>query len=356
MKAIQLEAPKSFRRIDLVEPSAPAHGEALVQVRRVGICGTDISGYLGKMPFFSYPRVPGHELGVEVVAVGGGVTHVQPGYLCSVEPYMNCGRCSSCARGASNCCENLKVLGVMMDGGMTERLLLPARKLHRADKLTPEQCALVETLAIGCHAVNRGLSLSTSDGERPGVRRAAAGENVLIIGAGPIGLSVSEFSRLAGARIIMMDLSESRLDFARKKMRVADTILSTGDGSEVETLKQMTSGNLPQLVIDATGNNKSMSRALNYCGFAGRLVYVGITQEEIVFPHAPVLHRRELTILASRNALPGDFTRIIKLIEESKIDTRPWITHQANFDEMIAVFPDWINPKTGVIKAMVRVN
>ena len=342
MKAIQLEAPKSFRRIDLAEPSAPGADEALVRVHRVGICGTDISGYLGKMPFFSYPRVPGHELGVEVVAAGGNVTHLQPGDLCSVEPYMNCGRCYPCARGATNCCENLKVLGVMMDGGMTERLVLPARKLHLANKLTPEQCALVETLAIGCHAVNRG--------------NPAAGESVLIIGAGPIGLSVSEFTRLAGARTIMMDLSESRLDFARRQMRMADTILSTGDGSELGALERMTGGELPQLVIDATGSNKSMGHALNYCGFTGRLVYLGITQAEVGFPHAPVMHRRELAILASRNALPGDFTRIIKLIEGSKIDTRPWITHQANFDEMIAAFPNWIKPETGVIKAMVRVN
>src|SRR5262245_61742324 len=233
MKAIQLEAPKSFRRIDATEPSAPGTDEVLVRVHRVGICGTDISGYLGKMPFFSYPRVPGHELGVEVVAVGPRVTHVQPGDLCSVEPYMNCGQCYSCAKGASNCCENLKVLGVMMDGGMTERLVLPARKLHRANKLTPEQCALVETLAIGCHAVNRGNSI--------------AGETVLIIGAGPIGLSVSEFTRLSGARTIMMDLSETRLAFAHDQMRIPDTILSTGDGRELETLREMSGGNLPQL-------------------------------------------------------------------------------------------------------------
>jgi alcohol dehydrogenase len=230
----------------------------------------------------------------------------------------------------------------MMDGGMTERLLLPAHKLHPANKLTPEQCALVETLAIGCHAVNRG--------------NPATGETVLIIGAGPIGLSVSDFTRLCGARTIMMDLSQRRLDFVREKMGIPDTILSTGNGGELETLKQMTGGLLPQVVIDATGNNQSMGDALNYCGFTGRLVFVGITPAEVAFPHAPVMHRREITILASRNALPSDFTRIIQLIGEGKIDTRPWITHQASFDEMIAAFPQWIKPETGVIKAMVHIN
>ncbi len=342
MKALQLEKPQSFRRIDIPEPQAPGSGEALLRVHRIGICGTDISGYLGKMPFFSYPRIPGHELGVEVLAVGAGVTNVRVGDRCSVEPYMNCGQCHSCRKGAINCCENLKVIGVMIDGGMTERILLPARKLHPANKLTPEQCALVETLAIGCHAVNRG--------------NPQPGEHVLVIGAGPIGLSVIEFAKLSGAKTIVMDLNEQRLNFVRAKMGVPHTILTKGDGVELEQLRQLTDGSLAQCVIDATGSNKSMSAALACCAFTGRLVYVGITQSEVAFPHATIMHRRELTLMGSRNALPPDFTRIIKLIEDGRIDTRPWITHHANFDEMIGAFPDWIKPETGVIKAVVHID
>jgi alcohol dehydrogenase len=341
MKALQLEKPEQWRAIEISEPSKPGLGEALVRVRRVGICGTDISGFLGKMPFFSYPRIPGHELGVEVLEVGSYVQNVHVGDQCSVEPYMNCQRCYACQRGHGNCCENLKVLGVMMDGGMTERMVLPARKLHPANRLSPEQCALVETLAIGCHAVNRG--------------NPAPGENVLVIGAGPIGLSVLEFVKLSGAGALVMDMNEKRLNFCRTKMGVPRTIRNSGDGSEVERLKEACGGNFSDLVIDATGSNKSMSNALNYCAPAGRLVYVGITQQEISFPHAPVMHRRELTLLASRNALPPDFTRIIKLIEEGKIDTRPWITHQATFDNLIENFPSFTKPETGVIKAVVTV-
>ena len=339
MKAIQLEKPQAFRTIDVPEPAAPAAREALVRVLRVGICGTDIAGYLGKMPFFSYPRIPGHELGVEVLSVGAGVTHIRPGDRCSVEPYMNCGQCHPCRKGAGNCCENLRVLGVMMDGGLTERLTLPAHKLHPANQLSPDQCALVETLAIGCHAVNRGAP--------------QAGDFVLVIGAGPIGLSVIEFVKLSGATCIVLDLNEQRLAFCREKMGVPHTILSRGDGSELEALKKLTGGALAQLVIDATGSNKSMSAALSCCAFTGRLVYVGITQQEVTFPHAPVMHRRELTLLASRNALPPDFTRIIQLIEAGRIDTRPWITHQVGLAEVIEEFPKWIKPETGVIKAIV---
>jgi 2-desacetyl-2-hydroxyethyl bacteriochlorophyllide A dehydrogenase len=341
MNAIQLEQPQRFRHIEIPDAPAPGAGEALVRVLRVGICGTDISGYLGKMPFFSYPRIPGHELGVEVLAVGEGVTEVRPGDRCSVEPYMNCQRCYPCRRGSPNCCEHLKVLGVMMDGGLTERMILPARKLHPANRLSPEQCALVETLAIGCHAVNRG--------------QPQPGDNLLVIGAGPIGLAVIEFAKLAGARTIVMDLNAQRLEFVRTRMGVPDTIHPKGDGAELETLRQMTDGSLAQITIDATGSHKSMGAALQYCGFTGRLVYVGITQAEVSFPHAPILHRREITLLASRNALAPDFTRIVGLIEHGKIDTRPWITHQAGFQNLIEIFPEWIKPETGVIKAVVTI-
>jgi alcohol dehydrogenase len=219
--------------------------------------------------------------------------------------------------------------------------LIPARKLHPSDTLTFEQLALVETLAIGCHAVNRA--------------QPQPGEHVLVIGAGPIGLSAIEFSRLSGAKTIVMDMIESRLDFIRRRMQIPDTITTRNDGDELRRLMELTRGQLADVVIDATGSNRSMSHALDYCAFAGRLVYVGITQQELSFPHAPVMHRRELTVLASRNALPGDFTRIIKLIEDSQLDTRPWITHHAEFDEMIHAFPDWVKPETGVIKAMVKV-
>lgn len=340
MKALQLEQPKTWRTINIPEPTDPGPGEALLKVHRIGICGTDIGGYLGKMPFFSYPRIPGHELGVEVLAVGEGVTHIRPGEHCSVEPYINCGHCYSCRRGHTNCCESHKTIGVMCDGGMTDRILLPARKLHPSTKLSYEQLALVETLAIGCHAVNRG--------------KPTAEETALIIGAGPIGLSALEFAKLAARKTIVMDMNEQRLAFVREKMGVPDTILATGDGSEIAQLETLTNGLRADVVIDATGSNKSMAQALNYCAFKGRLVYVGITQAEISLPHAPALHRRELDILASRNALPGDFTRIIRLIEEGQIDTGPWITHHARFDDMVGVFDSWTKPETGVIKAIVE--
>ena len=342
MKALRLEKPQSWKPIEIPEPPKPGTGEALLRVHRIGICGTDISGYLGKMPFFSYPRIPGHELGVEVLAVGEGVTNIRPGDRCSVEPYLNCGHCYTCRRGHTNCCETNKTLGVMCDGGLTERIILPARKLHPSAKLNFEQLALVETLAIGCHAINRG--------------HPKPDEHVLVIGAGPIGLSAIEFAKLAAKKTIVLDMNEQRLAFVRERMGVPDTILATGDGGELQRLAELTNGQLADVVVDATGSNKSMAQALNYCAFKGRLVYVGITQADIALPHAPALHRRELDILASRNALPGDFTRIIRLIEDDRLDTRPWITHRAAFAEVEGIFPTWLKPETGVIKAVVSVD
>ena len=342
MKAISLDQPQHFRLLEIPEPAAPAAGEALVRIHRIGICGTDYGGYLGKMPFFSYPRIPGHELGVEVLAVGEGVTNVQPGDRGSVEPYLNCQKCYSCRRGHTNCCETNQTLGVMCDGGLCERFLLPARKLHLSRTLSYDQLALVETLAIGCHAVNRGAP--------------QPGEHVLVIGAGPIGLSVVEFARLSGARTIVLDMNAARLQFVREKMGVPDTILLKpgSEAAAIGELGKITHGQLADVVVDATGSNQSMAAALGYCAFAGRLVYVGITQQEVSFLHAPILHRREVTIMASRNALAGDFTRIISLIEDGQIDTQPWITHHAKFDEMIEVFPTWLKPESGVIKAVVE--
>ncbi len=338
MKAIVLEEPKRFSIQDVQEASAPGAGEALVQVHRVGICGTDYSGYLGKMPFYSYPRIPGHELGVEVLEVGPGVDNVTSGDHCSVEPYINDVDSFASQRGRTNCCEHLQVLGVHIDGGMRPRFILPARKLHVSRELAYEQLALVETLAIGCHCVDRAAP--------------AQGESVLLIGAGPIGLSVIEFLKLAGARITVMDLVESRLKFCREAMRVDHTVQFSQPDQAVEELRQLHGGNLPTVVIDATGNAESMSQALQYVAHTGRLVYVGITTGEVHFPH-PLLHAREMTIMGSRNALPGDFERIIRLIENGEIDTRPWITHRTTFDEMIGQFDGYTKPETGVIKAIV---
>lgn len=338
MYALQLQSPRTFRPVDLPDPPLPGPGEALVRVHRVGICGTDISAYLGKMPFVAYPRILGHELGVEVVAVGDGVTNIKPGDRCSVEPYINDPTSYASRRGKPNCCERLQVLGVHTDGGMRPQFIVPARKLHVGGGLEFEQLALVETLAIGCHAVARsGL---TDD------------ETCLIIGAGPIGLATLEFVKLTGAKTAVADVSERRLHFCRRQMRVEHGLQPS---SHFESqLREIFGGNLPDVVIDATGNPQSMSAAYGLIAHGGRLVYVGLTGEEIRFRHSN-FHRPEGTLLCSRNALPGDFARIISLIATKRLDTTAWITHRCALQELPDTMPTYLRPETGVVKAVVDV-
>jgi 2-desacetyl-2-hydroxyethyl bacteriochlorophyllide A dehydrogenase len=339
VNAIRLEEPGRLVTAEVAAPAPPQAGEALVRVHRIGVCGTDVHAFAGKQPFFTYPRILGHELGVEVLAIGNGVTNVKAGDRCAVEPYLNCGKCIACRRNKPNCCTTLQVLGVHADGGMREQFIVPARKLHTSTKLTLEQLALVETLGIGCHAV-----------ERAQIER---GEFALVIGAGPIGLSVVQFAIEAGAQVIVLDINAARLEFCQKQLRVP-YVINAAQENVLDSLKGITNGDLPTLVFDATGSPKSMMSAFEYPAHGGRMVFVGLIQSEITF-NDPNFHRRELTLLATRNARPEDFTRIIRLIEAGRIDTTPWITHRAPFINVLAEFPKWTRPETGVIKAMIEV-
>jgi 2-desacetyl-2-hydroxyethyl bacteriochlorophyllide A dehydrogenase len=338
MKAVCLEEPGRFQLLDATPPPPPGPGEALVRVHRIGICGTDLHAFVGNQPFFTYPRILGHELGVEVMAVGSGVGNVKPGDRCSVEPYINCGRCIACRRGKPNCCSELSVLGVHTDGGMREQFSLPARKLHSSATLTFDQLALVETLGIGCHAVERA--------------QLERDEFVLVVGAGPIGLSVMQFAAEAGAKVIVLDVNAARLEFCQRQLGIPQAI-NAAAADPLDALQRITGGDLPTAVFDATGNPKSMMAAFQFPAPGGRLVFVGLFQGEVTF-NDPNFHKRELTVMGSRNARPDDFTRIIQLIELGRIDTSPWITHRASLDGMMGSFPSWIRPETGVIKAMVE--
>jgi len=337
MKTIVLEKPGDFQLTERPNLGSPPPGDALVRIRRVGVCGSDIHAYKGNQPFFTYPRVVGHELGVEIAAVGPNERGLAVGDRCAVEPYLHCGRCIACRRGKTNCCVALQVLGVHADGGMREFMTVPVAKLHRSRSLSLDQLALVEMLTIGAHAVRRA--------------QLEPGENVLVIGAGPIGLSTIAFAQLVGARVSVLEISAWRREFCRQHLKV-DRCLD-GQGDTGKQLQELLSGDLPTTVFDATGSAKSMMQAVQYVANGGKLVYVSLVQADLTFTD-PELHRRELTLLRSRNALAADFVWAMQMVEDGRVHLGPWITHRASADTMVAEFPSWLNPDRGVVKAVVE--
>ncbi len=328
MKTLELTEPGHFTWTEQEKPVLQNDREVLVKIRSIGICGTDIHAFHGRQPFFSYPRILGHELGVEVIETGASVTTLKPGDRCSVEPYLHCGACHPCLKGKTNCCEKLQVLGVHCDGGMTAFITLPENKLHKSDKLTFEQLALVETLAIGCHAVNR-VQVSQDD-------------KVLVIGAGPIGLTALEFASLTGAKTDIYDVNQTRLAFCEKQ------------GKGEKQLYELPDENAYDVVFDATGNKQSMTEALKYVAHGGRLVFIGLFQGDYSF-HDPYFHRKEVTLFSSRNALAGDFTRIIKLIENGELNIDYMISERIPFDEA-PVFFESLSSRQGLIKGLIEVS
>ena len=337
MLTIVLEQPGRFAATERPEPAATP-GTALVRVHRIGVCGTDLHAFAGKQPFFTYPRVLGHELGVEVLDPGDEPHGLKTGDRCSVEPYLNCGHCIACRRGKPNCCSSLQVMGVHIDGGMTPLLRVPARKLHKSTKLDYDQLALVETLGIGAHAVERA-QLTRDD-------------FVLVIGAGPIGLSVIQFARVTGATLAVMDVSDTRLEFCRQQLGVAHTLKPGATAGE--KLKQIGGGDLPTCVIDATGNPGSMTGCFDLPAHGGRIVFVGLFQGDVTF-NDPNFHRRELTVMGSRNSTPATFREVIRLVEEGRVDTRPWISHRLKLADTPTIFPKDLAGNPAVLKAMIEV-
>ncbi|MHB8627745.1 MAG: zinc-binding alcohol dehydrogenase family protein [Aggregatilineales bacterium] len=338
MKAIVLETPEQLRLVEMEQPSPPGPDEALVRVLRVGICGTDLHAFEGKQPFFSYPRILGHELALEVEALGPSdqAHELIVGDRCTFEPYLNCGTCVACKRGRTNCCVKMQVLGVHRDGGMCERIIVPIHKLHRANDVAPESLALVEMFSIGAHAVRRA--------------QLEAGENTLVIGAGPIGMGTMHFARLMEANVVAMDVNLDRLAFCQKHVGVTATVDARQNAEQ--QLRDLFNGDLPTAVFDATGNAKSMMNAFNFVAHSGKLIFVGLNQENITF-HDPLFHSREMSLLATRNATPADFDWVLSSMAEGKLDTSAWLTHRATPEALTEQFGSWLLPATGVIKAML---
>jgi 2-desacetyl-2-hydroxyethyl bacteriochlorophyllide A dehydrogenase len=313
-------------------------GNALLKIKRIGICGTDLHAFEGTQPYFSYPRILGHELAGELIDTGGA-EGFEKGEAVTFIPYYNCGDCIACRSAKPNCCTRIQVCGVHTDGGMAEYMQVPTRLLVKSQGLSFDELALVEPLAIGAH----------------GVRRAAVtrGEYVLVMGAGPIGLGVMEFVRLAGGKVIAADMNEQRLLFCHEKLN-ADFTINVQTEDIVARISQITGGDMPTVVIDATGSQKAINNGFYYLAHGGRYVLVGLQKGELIVSH-PEFHKRESTLMSSRNATREDFEQVIQAIKSGQINPATYITHRVAFEEVSDKFESWLNPANGVIKAMVSI-
>lgn len=337
MKTLVCVEPGKFEYIEETKPELHK-GQAIIRIKRIGVCGTDLHAFEGTQPFFSYPRVLGHELAGELVDFDGA-PGFSKGEIVSFIPYFNCGLCIACRNGKPNCCVKLKVCGVHVNGGMTEYISVSSSLLLHSEGLGFDELALVEPLAIGAHGVRRA-----------GVQQ---GEFVLVVGAGPIGLGTMELARIAGGQVIALDVNQQRLQFCKEKLKVHH-VLNALEPDIMEQLLKITNGDMPSVVIDATGSLKAINNAFQYMAHGGRYVLIGLQKGDISFSH-PEFHKREGTLMSSRNATRQDFQHVISKMKKGEIDPATYITHHVMFDDVKKEFKEFLDPKNGVIKAMIEI-
>ncbi|MET6997477.1 zinc-binding alcohol dehydrogenase family protein [Chitinophaga defluvii] len=336
MKILVCKSPGVFEYQEVAKPVL-TKGNVIIRIRRIGICGTDLHAFKGIQPYFEYPRVLGHELSGEIVELEKDLPGFNKGDAVTFIPYFSCGKCIACRSGKPNCCVSIQVFGVHIDGGMAEYVSVPADALVKGNGLNYDELAMVEPLSIGAH----------------GVRRAAIQpeEFVLIIGAGPIGIGTMLMAGIAGAQVIAMDINETRLAFCKKQLGIRHLVNPTTSDPETQ-LSRITNGDMPTVIIDATGNQHAINNAFHYLAHGGRYILIGLQKEDIIFNH-PQFHKREATLMSSRNATREDFEYVTTIIRNKQLSAANYITHKVTFDEVKTAFTSWQQPDNGVIKAMV---
>jgi 2-desacetyl-2-hydroxyethyl bacteriochlorophyllide A dehydrogenase len=338
MKQVTLIKPYELEERD-VEIPILKKGELLVQIKNIGICGTDIHAFHGNQPYFSYPRVLGHELsGIIVDAKIENKSLL--GKPVSVLPYLSCGKCNSCLKGKTNCCANLHVMGVHVDGGFREYVSVPVDNIMVGREETDlEHLSMVEPLSISYH----------------GIMRADILENnwVIIFGAGPIGIGALMFAKSKTNNIILIDINKNRITYCKSILGIEHSF-NGNDETLFEEIKELTNGHFADIVIDATGNKKSIQQQLRFLGHGGKWILIGLQREDLHINH-PEFHKREATLMSSRNATKHDFKQVMDKIDNKEIDPALLITHTLDFEEVVNSFSSFIVDQT-LIKGIIKVN
>jgi 2-desacetyl-2-hydroxyethyl bacteriochlorophyllide A dehydrogenase len=338
MKQVTLIKPYEFEERD-VEIPILKKGELLVQIKNIGICGTDIHAFHGNQPYFTYPRVLGHELsGIIVDAKIENKSLL--GKPVSVLPYLSCGKCNSCLKGKTNCCANLHVMGVHVDGGFREYVSVQVDNIMVGREETDlEHLSMVEPLSISYH----------------GIMRADILENdwVIIFGAGPIGIGALMFAKSKTNNIILIDINKNRITYCKSILGIEHSF-NGNDETLFEEIKELTNGHFADIVIDATGNKKSIQQQLRFLGHGGKWILIGLQREDLHINH-PEFHKREATLMSSRNATKHDFKQVMDKIDNKEIDPALLITHTLDFEEVVNSFSSFIVDQT-LIKGIIKVN
>lgn len=336
MRALAIEAPGTARVVERAEPAA-GPGDVVVSVKCVGLCGTDLSSYLGKNPLVSYPRVIGHEISGIIEAVGPGVTGWAPGVAVAISPYKNCGDCPACRAGRPNACRNNQTLGVQREGALAERAVVPASRLFTSSRLSLEHLALVEPFSVGMHAVGRA--------------RVTSGDTVLVIGCGGVGAGAVAGAAGRGARVIALDLSEAKR--AQARTLGATAAVDGGAPDVAEQIAALTSGDGPTVVIEAVGSPDTYRLALEVVASCGRIACLGWVKGDVALEARHIV-AKEVDLLGSRNAL-DEFAEVIALFESGRIDPRLTVTHRVSIDEVPATLARWAAQPADVGKVLVSV-
>lgn len=316
MKSIYLKTPGEIGIKEALEPIRKQN-EALIKVKSIGICGSDIGAYRGTNPLISYPRIIGHEIAGEVLEIGENSNDIKIGDRVIIDPYIYCGDCYPCSLGRTNCCEDLKVLGVHIDGGMTELFSHPIELLHKVpDNIPWEQVPAAEPLTIALHAIHR---LSVKEGE-----------HVAIIGAGPIGILVALVALAYNATPILIDIVDERLKFANG-LGIKNTVNPIKEDA-VKIIKEITNGRMAEAVIEASGSNIAIRNSIDYVAYAGRVAFTGWPKEDTMLPTG-LFTKKEIDIRGSRTSA-GEFEEALKLISEGTIDVTPIISKVVNLEQI----------------------
>lgn len=339
MKAIEISQPYEIRVIELEKP-VPKPDEVLLRIAYVGFCGSDLNTYLGRNPMVKLPVIPGHEVGAVIEAVGDAVpSTLRPGMTVTVNPYTNCGQCASCRNGRPNACRHNETLGVQRDGAMREYIALSWQKVIPAEGMMPEECALIEPMSVGFHAVGRGVVTDN--------------DTVMVIGCGMIGIGAIVRASLRGATVIAVDLDDEKLQLAHE-VGARYTINSKTDDLH-ERLTELTGGLGPDVVIEAVGSPATYVTAVDEVAFTGRVVCIGYAKSETAF-QTKLFVQKELDIRGSRNAMPADFRAVIRYMQQGRCPMRRLISSVATPQQAAEAMRQWSEAPAKVFRILVSFN